>query len=106
MELIGAALGHDVDDGAGVAAVLGVKLFVMTRNSCVDSGSALSPCRRVLPGTDVSLLSTPSRRKLLLRSRAPFTVMPPNALVCDVPGESRTSSYGLRVIRGRSVMDR
>ena len=78
----------------------------MTRNSSVESGSAPSAVTRP-PGTEVSLLSTPSSRKLLLRSRDPFTVMPPNRLlVCDVPGDSKTSSYGFRVIRGRSLMAR
>ena len=34
------------------------------------------------------LLSRPSRRKLLFRSRAPLTEIPPLPLsVCDVPGE-------------------
>ena len=66
-----------------------LKLSVMTRNSSVDSGLALSTPPEA-PGTEVSLLSTPSSRKLLFRSRAPLTLTPPRALsVCDVPGDSK-----------------
>ena len=42
MKLVGTALGDHVDDGAIVAAIFGMKLLVMTRNSWVESGFAPS----------------------------------------------------------------
>ena len=92
MELVGAALGHYVDDGAGVAAVLSSEVVGDDAKFLVESGVALSTPPKP-PGTEVSLLSTPSSRKLLLRSREPFTETPPSPLlVTAVPGDSRTNS--------------
>ena len=50
----------------------------MTRNSWAESGfREVSPgCGSVKPGISASLLSVPSSRKLLLRSRDPFTGRP------------------------------
>src|SRR2546430_1455973 len=67
----------------------GIKLFEITRNSWVASGfkRTMPPG---IPGTVVSLLSSPSKRKLLSRSRAPFTEKPPSVLsLWIVPGESK-----------------
>jgi hypothetical protein len=52
----------------------GRKLLVMTRNSWTESGfRAVKPgWGSVKPGISASLLSVPSSRKLLLRSREPI----------------------------------
>ena len=68
-----------------------LKESVITRNSWVESGLAFSTPPSE-PGTEVSLLSTPSSRKLLLRERPPFTETPPIPFsAVDVPGESKMS---------------
>ena len=78
VECIGAAFGDHIDDGPVFRPYSALKLLVMTRNSAWHLDRRIGrPLKPEYPATDVSLLSTPSSRKLLLRSREPFTGIPP-----------------------------
>ena len=77
----------------------GMKFVAMTRNSSVASGlRAANPLG--MPGTEVSLLSEPSSRKLLSRSRAPFTEKPPR-LVLRLRRPRRKQDQGVRIARNQ-----
>src|SRR5947207_1001412 len=58
----------------------------------------------MIPGTEVSLLSTPSSKKLLLRSRDRFTVMPALQLL-DAVGPGAAAGRGSHSI-GSEISDR
>src|SRR5216684_774277 len=91
VKVIGPSPSDDVNDRAGVAPKLGQQIARDDAKFLTASGfSEVSPgwgCDS--PGISASLLSVPSSRKLLFRSREPFTDKPcSRELLWVVPGES------------------
>jgi hypothetical protein len=94
LEVIRATFGDDVHYAADVASEFWKKIagddaefLNRVRLRAVSPG-----CGNVKPGMSVSLLSVPSRRKLLFRSPEPFTESPPRIeLLWFTPGERSAS---------------